>query len=643
MLTGAVMRSSSRAGALGGLIVVALAVVHLGMPRDASAQIASLGWDDPRFSFAGNGVTVLCPTAPVGTTGKFVESDGTERVFTKRDRAGVIANRAAAAATCTSGITNMSSLFANQSTFNEDISSWDTSNVTNMNEMFRSSAFDQDIGVWDTSSVTDMGRMFQFLSAFNQDIGGWDTSSVTDMSFMFYQSVFDQDIGGWDVSSVINMQRMFQFSFEFNRDIGGWDTSSVRDMSFMFYQSVFNQDIGGWDVSSVTNMQRMFQFASVFNQDIGGWNTSSVTLMDFMFWNASAFDRDLGGWALNSGVNVSSMLNGSGLSVACYDATLIGWAALDPPVTGRTLGANGLLRSVASDAARGVLVDGRRWTITDAGAGGTVSGPCVGAAAQIVVVGGDGQSATVGSAVGAAPSVRVTDASGNPVVGVSVTFEVASGGGTVDPTAAVVTGADGVAAVTSWTLGATAGSNTLTATASGLTGSPLTFTAAGTTELVTSTDSDTDTSPDSATPTPVSGPNLACLPAVPVAGGRVTCTVSGADAGTDIVWSAAYNPVFDSGAVRIGADGAGTFAFIVPAAAVGAELRMELVGWTAPMPMGVVGGPIPRSVAAGVGPLAVPSSSIVGLVAVAAGIAFVLPVRHIGSPTRRPRHAPPGA
>src|SRR5207237_2103084 len=53
-------------------------------------------------------------------------------------------------------------------------------------------------------------------------------------------------------------------------------------------------------------------------------------------------------------------------------------------------------------------------------------------------------------------------------------------GGGVPPTTPVNTGADGIAALTSWTLSPTAGTNTLTATASGLTGSPVTFTATGT-------------------------------------------------------------------------------------------------------------------------------------------------------------------
>src|SRR5439155_14194483 len=91
-----------------------------------------------------------------------------------------------------------------------------------------------------------------------------------------------------------------------------------------------------------------------------------------------------------------------------------------------------------------------------------------------------GASAPAGTAVSPPPSVIVKDASGNPVGGVAVTFTPAVGSGTVTPTTPVSTGTDGIAALTSWTLSATAGQNSLTATASGLAGSSVTFTAAGT-------------------------------------------------------------------------------------------------------------------------------------------------------------------
>jgi hypothetical protein len=101
-------------------------------------------------------------------------------------------------------------------------------------------------------------------------------------------------------------------------------------------------------------------------------------------------------------------------------------------------------------------------------------------ATTIAVHAGNNQTAPPGTAVSTAPAVIVTGADRVPVAGVSVTFAVASGGGTLGSPATVTTGADGIATAPTWTLGATAGSNTLTATASGLTGSPVTFTAMGT-------------------------------------------------------------------------------------------------------------------------------------------------------------------
>lgn len=102
-----------------------------------------------------------------------------------------------------------------------------------------------------------------------------------------------------------------------------------------------------------------------------------------------------------------------------------------------------------------------------------------GAATQIAIHAGNGQSATIGTAVTTPPSVIVKDANGNPVSGVPVTFSVSLGGGTVSPTSSVSTDASGIAAVTSWTLGSTAGTNSLIATSGTLTGSPVTFSATG--------------------------------------------------------------------------------------------------------------------------------------------------------------------
>ncbi|HTT67876.1 MAG TPA: hypothetical protein VMF70_07605, partial [Gemmatimonadales bacterium] len=152
------------------------------------------------------------------------------------------------------------------------------------------------------------------------------------------------------------------------------------------------------------------------------------------------------------------------------------------PTTAVTTNASGIAQ--VTSWTLGTAAGSNTLTATSAGLTGSpvtlTATATAGAATQIAVNAGNAQSATVGTAVAVPPSVIVRDANNNPVSGASVTFAVASGGGTVVPTTAVTTNASGIAQVTSWTLGTTAGANSLTATSAGLTGSPLTFTATAT-------------------------------------------------------------------------------------------------------------------------------------------------------------------
>ena len=106
-----------------------------------------------------------------------------------------------------------------------------------------------------------------------------------------------------------------------------------------------------------------------------------------------------------------------------------------------------------------------------------------GAAKFIAQLAGNGQAATVNTALGIAPTVRVTDQFGNRVAGASVTFAVGSGGGSLGGAGGVSTDTAGVATSPAWTIGTLVGGNSLTTTASGLTGSPVTFTATGTADI----------------------------------------------------------------------------------------------------------------------------------------------------------------
>ena len=121
---------------------------------------------------------------------------------------------------------------------------------------------------------------------------------------------------------------------------------------------------------------------------------------------------------------------------------------------------------------------------TDGGASwqptGTSEGGGAPPATTIAMVSGDNQSGAVGEVLAHPFVVVVTNADGVPVAGVTVTFAVTEGGGTLSLTQADTDDQGVVSSIL--TLGPSAGANTVTATSGTLAGSPVTFNATGVAE-----------------------------------------------------------------------------------------------------------------------------------------------------------------
>ena len=199
-----------------------------------------------------NGITIkACESANVGDVGTI---NGVEyTVVSEINLREMIINNADISSVCTSRVTSMDKFFYQNDVFNQDISTWDVSNVITMSQMFEEYAFNQDISNWDVRNVTDMYAMFKDNSVFNQPLENWNVGNVKKMGRMFEgNSAFDQPINNWNVSRVDEMWYMFFNSSNFNQPIGDWNVSSVTNMYSMFSGSSFNQDIGAWDVSNVS-------------------------------------------------------------------------------------------------------------------------------------------------------------------------------------------------------------------------------------------------------------------------------------------------------------------------------------------------------------------------------------------------------
>ena len=170
--------------------------------------------------------TVFNKGVPEGETHVFIDSPKEYvSVYTMAD-AKLYGERAAV-----SNITDMSFMFYDTPAFNQDVSSWDVSNVTNMLGILINTSLNPDISMWDTSSVTNMRAMFEGATAFNQDISNWNTSSVTDMGNMFFgASSFNQDLSGWFVTNIPTKPDGFDYlaeSWTLPRPVWGTDGEAV--------------------------------------------------------------------------------------------------------------------------------------------------------------------------------------------------------------------------------------------------------------------------------------------------------------------------------------------------------------------------------------------------------------------------------
>lgn len=108
------------------------------------------------------------------------------------------------------------------------------------------------IGSWNTKNVTNMEGMFEDAAKFNLVVN-FDTKNVTKMNNMFKGAkVFDKEVD-FNTEKVTNMKSMFEGAVDFDKPIN-FNTKEVTDVTSMFNGATkFNQDLDHLDFRKVGN------------------------------------------------------------------------------------------------------------------------------------------------------------------------------------------------------------------------------------------------------------------------------------------------------------------------------------------------------------------------------------------------------
>ena len=251
----------------------------------------------------------------------------------------------------TSNVTNMTNMFRSCNNLTSlDTSNWDTSNVTTMYGMFNQckALTSLDVSNWNTEKVTDMTNMFRECAALTSlDVSNFNTSKVTHMTSMFQNcaKLTSLDVSKWNTSNVIDMGSMFyECSALTSIDISNFNTTKVTNMNSMFCNcasltsfnvnvdsflcardsgsmfarcsSLTQLDVSNFDTSNVRNMSAMFAYCSNLTElDVSNFDTSNVTDMSSMFRFCPLISLDLSNFDTSKVTDIRQIFEGcSGLT-----------------------------------------------------------------------------------------------------------------------------------------------------------------------------------------------------------------------------------------------------------------------------------------------------------------------------------------
>ena len=132
-----------------------------------------------------------------------------------------------------------------------------------------------DLSSFNTSLVTNMNRMFFGCGSLTSlDLSSFNTSACTDMGYMFYncESLTSLDLSSFNTSLVTNMNRMFFGCGSLTSlDLSNFNTPACTNMDNMFFgcDALTSLDLSSFNTQNVKSMTRMIDCYRLTNLTLG--------------------------------------------------------------------------------------------------------------------------------------------------------------------------------------------------------------------------------------------------------------------------------------------------------------------------------------------------------------------------------------
>jgi surface protein len=259
-----------------------------------------------------------------------------------------------------SNVTSMSTMFQGCTSFNQNLSAWNVGKVTNFSLMFagnsgminNSSIASWQIGASLTGTSTINFTSFTNNTSYNQDLTSWNMIRVNIISSMLVRGTSNFNYGLWDIRNVeLSASFMSQASpltLSASNLAGmyiGWAQLPLRPITISFGTAKYGAS--GASARAILTSARAVSVSGAIDPNANGsypWNgTRYQNANGFYFTNVSSQ------WRLNNSANVTQATSTGTFPTqnATQPATATGWTGTESGIT--------------------VTMTGAGWTITDGG------------------------------------------------------------------------------------------------------------------------------------------------------------------------------------------------------------------------------------------------------------------------------------